>query len=144
VSDRACPKTWTCQIVLADARLPNLKMLRDGLREGVGNLFTIRGVEAVVEGTLVRKDNRAVLRLPERLGELEVAVLKRKVQYDPKAQREEPATPDEREAHARLLAQWDGQPRTVRITGPLTQPNDDGLPAVLEVRLFEWKLERGE
>lgn len=140
VSERACPQTWTGEIRTQAGCLPDLEAWSRGFREEVGQAFTIRGVEATVAGRLVEDNGRPALRLSATGEVLRLAPLRRKVQWDPDRQREQPITDAERWAYASLRARWGNaksQAVSVRIVGPLVQ-GADGRLSHLEVREFAW------
>lgn len=95
----------------------------------------LRGIEATVVGTLERRDGKPVLRIARTDQRLSLALLEQKVQWHPDRKRPLPSTPDERRALKRLLADWNGEPRRVVITGPLVRGKGGVL--ALQVRAFE-------
>ena len=135
VSEQACSKTWTGEIVLKDGRLPDLKAWRDRLRESVGQAFLIRGVEVTVEGRLVEKDGRLALEVGGGQEALCLAPLRDKVQWDPEKKRPQAPTEEERQAYQKLAAAWKESPGRVCLVGPLAE-SKGGAPPVLEVRTF--------
>lgn len=132
-------ETWTGTIRTKNGELPDLKAWTLGFRESVGDAFALRGVEVTVEGTLVAEDGgHLALRLSGSGPALRLKPLCRKIQWEPKRDREQPATEEERNAY-RTLTEAEkaspGQNARVRITGPLEE-SPEGGPPVLSVRLF--------
>ena len=123
-------------IVPRKGRLPDLGLLARRIRE-VGDPFTLRGVEATVEGRLVRDKSRFNLELTGTGERVRLGPLTHKVQWDREAKREQPATPAEKNAYKALTAKWDGKPRLIRAVGPLVEQGK-GKPFLLEVREFTW------
>ncbi|MEM7165773.1 MAG: hypothetical protein AAF581_09930 [Planctomycetota bacterium] len=139
MSMRACAKTWTGQLQMADGRLPNFKALKKEL-VAVGMGCTLRGVEASLVGELFTRDSVPHLRV-EATGEvMRLAPLTYKVQWDVAGKREAPITEDERGAHARLQASWRNSAKgnSVEVVGPVgaLRGTGDGAYRVLQVRQF--------
>ena len=101
---------WTCRIVPRGGRLLDLGELEQAVRK-VGQQFSLRGVEATVEGTLSRAPDGAPLLQLGAGDVLRLAPLRRKVQWDPEARRAEPITAAERGAYGRLVAASGGAPQ---------------------------------
>jgi len=120
-----------------EGRLPDLEALSRCVR-AVGNPFSVRGVEATVEGWLVRDGKRWLLRLPGSREALRLAPLSRMVQWNPQTRRAPSPTHQEKYAYKSLAAKWTGQPRRIQITGPLLPAGKNDLP-VLEVRQLHWE-----
>jgi hypothetical protein len=141
VSEKADTRDWTGTVRLKDGRrLPDLAAWRTKFREGAGELFTIVGVEATIDGVLVEVAGEPALKMTGSDVVLRLQPLKQKVQMDPKEKRPQQPTRDEKEAHRRLVEHWarnQGPPPNVRIVGPLVE--GEGTPAVLAVREFVWK-----
>lgn len=135
MSENAHAETWTGEIIMQDGRLPDLKAWRRGFREVVGEAFTIRGVEVTVDGRLVEveKEGRLALEVPGGKDVLRLVPLRGKVQWDPARERAQEPTAGERRAFEELEATWTGQPRRVRIVGPLGEAKGPD-PPTLEVR----------
>ena len=76
-----------------------------------------------MEGWLERREGRPVLRVEGWEEPLAVAPLTGKVQWARSRKLPAEATEAERTAYARLLADWDGTPRHVTITGPVRPPD---------------------
>jgi hypothetical protein len=133
VSENACPKTWTGAIIMENGQLPDLKAWRDGFREVVGEAFTIRGVEVVVDGRLIQVDGQIALEVSGSGQVLRLAPLRRTVEWDVGRGRPREPSAEERRTYQTLTASWDGRSRRVRIVGPLGEPHEGRLP-VVEVR----------
>jgi hypothetical protein len=136
VSNRVAPQTWTAEFVTRDGGLPDLHALARAVR-AVGGPFTLRGVEATIDGTLEESCGRLALRIPDTGQLLYLAPLEHKIQWDPRRGCEQPATAEERSAYDRLVGEWRQQPGRVEVVGPLAQTTDN-RPSVLEVRQFTW------
>jgi len=92
----------------------------------------VRGVEAMVDGTLEVQGTNLVLRASDNGPLLRLAPLTRKIQWDTRRKRAEPPTRAERKAFAKLVACKD--PGRVRVTGPLVR---SASALTLEVRKFQ-------
>ena len=118
--------------------LPDLDAWDRAFRDFVGESLKIRGVEVTVVGTVVEVGAKPALRLED--GKTLVLVpLGRKVQWDPKRNVEQQATPEERDAHRRLIsrhASKEGGPPRVKVTGPFKSPASKGEEPTLMVRTF--------
>jgi hypothetical protein len=125
---------------MKDGRLPDLKAWRRDFPTFVGELFTLVGVEATIDGVLVEVKGEPALKISGSDAVLRLQPLKQKVQVDPEKKQPQPATAAEKEAHRRLLEHWarhKGPPPNVRIVGPLVEGGD--IPSMLAVREFVWK-----
>jgi hypothetical protein len=123
---------------MKEGALPDLGAWEAKFREYVGEALEIRGVEVTVVGTLVEVDGKPALRI-EGGQTLRLAPLEHKVQWDPKRKAEQQATPEEREAHRRLIARpvpKPGRSAKVKVTGPLKAPASKGEATTLTVRAF--------
>jgi hypothetical protein len=132
------PDDWTAEVWMKEGALPDLDAWEAEFRDFVGESLKIRGVEATVVGTLVEVDGKPALRI-EGGKTLRLAPLDRKVQWDPKRKAEQQATPEEREAHRRLIARLaPGRDRSamVKVTGPLKPPASKGEETTLMVRAY--------
>jgi hypothetical protein len=121
-------------------RLPDLAAWRRAYRANLGNAFTIRGVEATVEGRVLVHHGQLALQLARVGGFVRLAPLEGKVQWDPPHKRAQVPTREEREAYQNLVAQWTeskGALGAIRIIGPLVEGKEGALPT-LEVREFTW------
>jgi hypothetical protein len=134
VSEDADSRTWTCKIETQSGGLLSLKALARTVGD-VGEHFSVRGVEATVEGWLIQKKEHFFLQWPGSTGTLQLASLTHKVQWDPRLKRAYPASLDEREALKRLVANWNGRPFRIQIVGPLVETRQPGM-LILEVRQF--------
>ena len=141
MSERANAQSWTCEVQLKSGRLPDLGVLARHLRDcRVG--ATLRGVEAVVVGSLTEENGDLVLQASETGERLRLAPLRHKVQWDVAGSREQSATPAEREAYERLRSAATARSGPLKVTGPLREAADGG-PPFLEVRAFDWRMEEG-
>jgi hypothetical protein len=134
VSPKISLPTHTCEIVTRDGRLPDQKALARCIH-GVGDPFTLGGVEARVAGRVTRRKGDLLLEIAGTGEQLRLRPLRHKVQWDRKSKKEQPATPAERNAYHSLAARWKGEPLEVEVVGPVRDPGD-GKPATLEVREF--------
>jgi hypothetical protein len=143
VSETANVKTWTCLVQLKDGRrLPDLDQWRRELREMSGELFTIHGVEATIEGVLVEVRGELTLKVSGSDVVLRLQELQQKVQLDPATREPQPPTASEKEACQRLaarLAKHSGPPPRVRIVGPLVHGSEQGHSPTMTVREFVWE-----
>jgi hypothetical protein len=137
VSDSASAATWTAEIVTRKGRLPDLRALARAIRSA-GDPFTLRGVEATIDGRLERRGDQLALRVAVSGDLLLLAPLGHKVQWDPRLMREQPATAEERAAYARLGEEAVQEGRPVRVVGPLVGSDTSEVPK-LEVRQFLWQ-----
>src|SRR5687768_15746177 len=94
----------------------------------------VRGVEAVVDGSLEMQGTNLLLRSSDNGPVLRLVPLARKVQWDVKRKRPEPPTRSERKAFEKLAAGLQKEHGRVRVTGPLTR---SGSTLTLEVRKFQ-------
>ena len=133
VSERCHRQTGTGELRMKRGRVVTPTVLSNQIAEiGVG--ARLRGLEATVKGTLERKDGQAVLRVSKSNELLQLLPLTTKVQSAALTTKQpEAPTPQERNAHERLLARVKDGPQPVRITGPLRDEMK------LEVRTFELK-----
>lgn len=124
-------------LVTRGGRLPNVPALARAIHS-VGDPFTLRGVEATVDGCLERRGNQWALRVTGTRDLLLLIPLQHKVQWDPRERREQPATATERGAYVRLAGQALLEGRAVRVVGPLRVGSAGEVPR-LEVREFLWQ-----
>ncbi len=117
-----------------EGRLPDLKVMAQRVRE-VSSQFSLRGVEATVNGQLVKEQGQLQLRLSAGGEALRLIPLRRKVQWNPQTKQAYPATRQELTAYRSLAAHWQGKPFRVQVTGPL-EVSETGAPLRLEVRAF--------
>jgi hypothetical protein len=141
VSETASASTWTGRVWMYAGRpLPDLDALaRDIVAFRVG--ARLRGVEATLEGELVADDTALYLRRAGSGEEVRLVPLVHKVQWDVARGIEEASSPRERAAHERLrdAAGSPGQPRRLRVIGPLMEETPAAGKYLLEVRDFEWQ-----
>lgn len=103
-------------------------------RLGIGAELT--GIEASLEGRIVTERSRLVMQLNDRKT-IPLAPLSRSVRWDYRKKREILPTRVEREAYHQLHQTTGGQPRTVRVSGPLLQQSG-GKAALLEIQQFRF------
>jgi hypothetical protein len=96
----------------------------------------LRGLEATVDGWLTKEGSNVVLQVRGTNVALRLAPLRIKVQQDVGKKKPATATPAEARAYENLLARWKGDPRPIRVTGPLVKTGAVP-PFDLEVRQFE-------
>jgi hypothetical protein len=140
VSLEADPKTWTGIVHMKAGRLPDLKAWQRDFPTFVGELFTLVGVEATIDGVLVEVKGEPALKVSGSDEVLRLRPLKQKVQWDPEQKRPQEPTSAEKEAHRRLADRWAkhaGPSPRVRIVGPLLA-GEGGGATVLTVREFAW------
>ncbi len=119
---------------MVEGRLPDLQALSRCIRE-VGDPFSVRGVEATVEGWLLEDSGHLKLRLTHTGELMRLLPLSRKVQWDRRAKGPLAPTRGEGNACRDLAAKWKGKPFLVRVVGPLVEVGKGVLPD-LEVRQF--------
>ncbi|MEW6301856.1 MAG: hypothetical protein AB1705_00180 [Verrucomicrobiota bacterium] len=141
VSERPATQAETCEVRPRGGRLLDASQLDEFIRN-TGAGASLRGMEATVDGTLKKRDGKAVIRLAGTEEVLALAALTQKVQYDFGNKKPHAPTQEERAAYDTLLARWGGEPRAVRITGPLTKAADQTL--TLQVRQFESRAEQND
>jgi hypothetical protein len=137
ISERASAQTWTCEITMQAGRLPDPDAIaRHILATRTG--AKLRGVEATVVGTLATGQAVWTLVLSKTGETVELAPLRRKVQWDVKAKREQALTPQEKRAWATLRKQKYPLESRLEVIGPLeVRKRSDGTPqTVLQVRAF--------
>src|SRR5262249_58342190 len=106
VSLEADPKTWTGIVHMRDGRLPDLKAWQRDFPRFVGELFTLVGVEATIDGVLVEVKGEPALKVSGSDVVLRLQPLRQKVHWDPDRGRPQPATAAEKAAHLDLVARW--------------------------------------
>ena len=92
----------------------------------------VRGVEAMVDGTVEHEGTNLVLRVGPNGPVLRLARLTQKVQWDVKRKRPETPSRAERRAFEKIAER--PEPGRIRVTGPLTR---SGSILTLEVRKFQ-------
>jgi len=118
IDEEADGTTQTAVVRSQGGRLINLEALSQHLatlRMGA----RLRGVEAVVAGSLERQGSDLVLRVSKTDETLRLRPLTKKTQWNRRENREFPATERERRAHELLWAGWPGGRQDARIVGPL-------------------------
>ena len=133
ISERCNRQAGTGELCLKNGRLVD----PDALAKQIADIRVgarLRGLEAAVDGTIENQDGKPVLRVSKSEEILQLAALTTKVQIDAlKSKKPDPPTKEEKQAYKRLLADFKGQPKPVRVTGPLRSGRK------LEVRAFEFK-----
>src|SRR5262245_9362786 len=107
---------------MEDGGLPDLKAWQRDFNETAGELFTLHGVEATIDGVLVQVNGEPALKMAGSDLVIRLQPLKQKVQWDPQKRIPQPPTREEKEAYQRLAARCakhTGPPPKVRIVGPL-------------------------
>jgi hypothetical protein len=135
ISERPNLKNATCEVRLKNGRLMDPLTLSNhifNIRVGA----RLRGLEAVIDGTLERQENHLLLRVSGSNTALSLAPLSRKVQLDTRKKSPEPPARSESKAYKSLLTNSKASSRRVQIIGPLVKKEDGRL--VLEVRRFEF------
>ena len=136
ISQRPNVNEGTCELRMKSGRLLDPEILSKHLYDiRVG--ARLRGLEAVVTGSLDKQGQDYVLRVAGTNEVLRLAALGCKVQKDTDRKIPLPPTKSEDNAFRKLLAKWKGKPLPVQITGPLIRIEGKGL--TLEVRQFELK-----
>jgi hypothetical protein len=132
------PDDWTAEVRMKEGARPDLDAWDRAFRDFVGESLKIRGVELTVVGTVVEVGGKPALHLED--GKTLVLVpLGRKVQWDPKRNVEQQATPEERDAHRRLISRHSskrGGSIWVKVTGPFKSAASKGEEPTLMVRTF--------
>lgn len=136
VSQRVDPTAWTCEVRTRDGRAPDFAKIEQTLRAGIGEQFSLRGIEAKVSGTMRKSGNDFIVRLSGSGQVLKLAGLTRKVQWDPHLKADHAITDAERGAFDALRGRWRGKARTVQLTGPLRAAQPGEAYPTLEVRTF--------
>jgi hypothetical protein len=121
-------------VIPRDLRLPDLQALSRAVR-AASDQFRVRGVEATVDGRLVRRGGHLILRIGGGGAVLRLAPLRGKVQWDRRRKRAASPTESERLAFRHLLDRRRQLGRRVRIVGPVIV-TADGRPPILQVRQF--------
>ncbi len=134
ISESPDPVAWTCEMTARDGRLPSLAGIARAVR-AVGSPFSVRGIEAVVEGSVELSPAGPILRA-FRTGEtFALAPATRKVQWDSRTRKNPPITSRERSAYDRLASEVLAPGTGVRVTGRV-EGAGPSLSPVLEVREF--------
>jgi hypothetical protein len=141
VSRKADPKTWTGVVHVEDGRLPDLKAWQRDFNATAGELFTLHGVEATIDGVLLNVKGEPALKVSGSDVVLRLQPLKQKVQWNPGKRCPQAPTREEKQAYQRLAAGWAkhaGPPPRVRIIGPLVQGSEKDASPTLTVREYVW------
>ena len=143
MSEQASAPTWTCQIGMETARLPNLQALARHLQDmRVG--ARLRGVEATLDGRLTDAPaGEPRIRIAGSDQILVLHPLRRKVAWDVALGREQAATPEEAHAFDRLCRERASRGAAaaqtgIEVVGTLVG-DADGRPVAVEVRGFRWR-----
>ena len=116
--------------------LPDVAAWEKEFKNMVGKVYTFRGVEVTVEGTIVQQKGKFFVQVPGIKDRIALAQLGTKLQWHFKKSAPRQPEADEQGAYRqltdRLMKAKDGR-FTVEVTGPLRM--SDGGP-VLEVREF--------
>ena len=132
-------QTGTCEVLMRQDWLPD----PDFFAENFTNVHIgvdVRGVEVMVEGSLETAGTNLVLRVGGQDTVMELAPLRRKVQWDRERKQPEMISRAEREAFRTLSGNSAGKGKAVRVTGPLSKESPaaaNGCKLVLQVRQFE-------
>jgi hypothetical protein len=127
VAERPDVKTATAEAIPKGGQIPDLTKLQKVVSES-GAGATLRSVEAAVEGEMISKENRWMLRVDDK--QILLRPLTELVQQDRK--KAKPPTAEELTAYQRL-AEHANAGKRVRVTGPLRFKSS----LALEVRTFE-------
>jgi hypothetical protein len=138
ISERASAQTWTCEIRLKGGRLPDLAALDRHIKETRTGAH-LRGVEATVLGRLILEKEEMSFAVTGTQATLKLMPLRRKVQWDVAAKREQSITKDEKSALERLRAQAVPPDTLLELIGPLEPEKDKNgkiIRLTLQVRAF--------
>ena len=130
-------KTGTCEVIMHETWAPD----PDFFAHNFTNMHIgvdVRGVEAVVEGSLEKIGTNLVLRVTDHDAVMQLAPLTSKVQWNSEQKAPESILENERDAFATLSKKSVKQ--AVRITGPLRNSSgnlEKGCKLILEVREFD-------
>ena len=135
INPRADFKAATCEVHWKNGQFIDPQTLSNHVYQlSLG--ARLRGLEATVEGWLKKEGSDVVLQIRGTNVVLRLAPLRVKVQRDVARKAPSALTPAEATAYENLLARWKGDPRLVRVTGPVVK-NDRGPGFALEVRQFD-------
>lgn len=137
VSESASAKTWTCEITLKEGRLPDIAALDRHILE-MRSGARLRGVEATVLGRLVADKDRLSFLIAGSEASLALSPIRRKVQWDVAAKREQAITKEEKRAFDQLRAQTLPPETLLELIGPLeaSKEKDGKTYLTLQVRTF--------
>lgn len=135
ISERCNRLNGTGELRMREGRLLDPRVLEEHIRNiRVG--ARLRAIEATVEGTVIKTDDKPYVRINGSQELLMLTPLTRKVQIDALNKRPDPPTRKESTAFT-SLTKGKGKSQRIRITGPLRN-SDSGKGLVLEVREFKW------
>jgi hypothetical protein len=133
------PDAYNCTaaVELDGDLLSRLRRWGEQFKSATGDAYKYRGVEVSLVGTVVRRDNRWLLKPTDVEEPLLLARLNHKVQWNFRKGKARQAEPDERRAFRDLTARVEenSSPRVVEVVGPLRFRGEE---VVLEVREFYW------
>jgi hypothetical protein len=135
VSKRVDPKTLTCEVQMEQGLLLDAKALNKRVKDEAGAFFSVRGVEATLNGSLFRRDGEFVLQMIGGTNVLYLTPLRKKVQQDTKTKAAQLPDAAELAAYSRLVSESRHESSLVRVIGPLQA---EGNRAILQVRQFDW------
>ncbi|MDX1931811.1 MAG: hypothetical protein SFU56_04325 [Capsulimonadales bacterium] len=133
ISETADAAAQTCEIRMKGPGIPDPRALADHIERKMRVGATLRGIEIKAVGRLTERDDGLYLEISGTKETIRLAALRRKVQWDIPAGREQEATPAEKNAFERLRGSRKNE--LVLVTGPLVRPVGEE-PMVLEVRSF--------
>jgi hypothetical protein len=140
ISERASAQTGTCEIKLKGGRLPDLDSLDRQIKE-TRTGARLRGVEATILGKLVPEKDGLSFAIAGTDARLRLVPLRRKVQWDVAAKREQAITKEEKNAFARLRALAVPPVARLEIVGPLeAEKNKDGKIVRLTLQVRSYRL----
>ncbi|QDS77826.1 hypothetical protein FKW77_006127 [Venturia effusa] len=130
----------TASVFLEDNGLPDIVSWTKEFKSYVRQTYVLRGFEAVVSGTVEKRDDTIVLLSEGMRPEVRLARLgpESKVQWDPETRRPQILTEEEMAAYDDLFRSASSDSAgQVTITGPLSQT--DEFQYTLQVRLIKWE-----
>jgi hypothetical protein len=133
VAEQPDRKTATGELRTKEGRVPDIDALATSLR-AIGAGASLRGVEATIDGRLDKQGDGFVLRVSKTDQVLGLESITQRVHLKGKAA--EALTESEKDAFRSLTSTWRGQPRDVRITGPLIKRTGH---TALAVRQFDFQ-----
>ena len=134
ISETPDPVTWTCEMTTREGRLPSLSAITGAVR-AVGNPFSVRGIEVVVDGSVEMTSRGPVLRASGTGERFALAPATRKVQWDSRTKQDQPLSGSERSAYERFTKEVLGQTVRVRVMGRVVDAGPKQDP-ILEIRTF--------
>lgn len=143
MSREADPKSWTGVVHLKDgSALPDLKEWLRDFHETAGDLFTLHGIEATIDGVLVDVKGEPALKISGTNVVIRLQPLPQKVQWNPAKRCPQEPTRAEKDAYQALsarLVKYAGPSPRIRIVGPLVHGSERGNLPTMSVREFDWK-----